>query len=138
MNWENLLAFRCPACGGAIGGFPPDHTCAGARCLSCDWVNAVTTNPNHPLFDRTPYSVWVEWAGLDRNWVAVKVGNAMCFGARVARDLLDTGHPIRVGANVQEVRRLRQVFTDLGLSVRVEPAFPWAWEPSAAELGRDD
>jgi hypothetical protein len=95
----------------------------------------VTTNPNHPAFDRTPYSVWVESDGHDRNRVAAKVGNAMCIGARVARDLLDEGRPVRVGADVHEVRTLYRLFRDLGLGIRIEPTFPWAWEPSPAELG---
>lgn len=135
MNPENLLELRCPACGGRLGGFPPDHSCAGVRCLSCDWVGLVTTNPNHPAFDQTLYSVWVEWAGQDRNRVAAKVGNTMGIGARAARELLDRGHPIRSGANVNEVRRLYRLFRGLGLDIRVEPAFPWGWEPIPAELG---
>ena len=126
---------RCPACGGPLGGFPPDHTCAGVRCLSCDWVGAVTTNPNHPAFDRTPYSVWVEWAGQDRNRVVARVGNALCIAARAARELLDAGRPVRAGADVHEVRRLHRLFAGLGLNIRVEPEFPWGWEPSPAELG---
>jgi hypothetical protein len=126
---------RCPVCGGPLGEFPADHTCTGVRCLSCDRVWAVTTNPNHPTLDRTPYSVWVEWAGQDRNRVAAVVGNALCIGARAARELLDAGHPVRDGADVHEVRRLHQLFAELGLGIRVEPVFPWGWEPSPAELG---
>jgi hypothetical protein len=135
MNPENLLEFRCPACGGPLGGFPPDHSCAGVRCLNCEWVGAVTTNPNHPAFDRTPYSVWIEWAGQDRNRVAAKVGNALCIGARAARELLNAGRPVYVGAYVHDVRRLYRLFAGLGLASRVDPAFPWGWEPSAAERG---
>jgi len=131
----NPVDLRCPVCGGAVGGFPPDHTCAGVRCLSCDWVGAVTSNPNRPSLDRTKYSVYVEWVGQDRNRVAAKVGNALCIGAKAARELLDEGHPVRPGADAHEVRRLYGMFRDLGLGVRVEPDFPWAWEPSSAELG---
>jgi hypothetical protein len=79
--------------------------------------------------------VWIEWAGQDRNRVAAKVGNALCIGAKVARTLLDEGRPVRVWANVHEVRRLHGLFAGLGLGIRVEPAFPWGWEPSPAELG---
>jgi hypothetical protein len=95
----------------------------------------VTTNPNHPAFDRTPYSVWVEWVGQDRNRVAAKVGNAVGIGASAARDLLDDGRPVRAGADVREVRRLHRLFAGLGLGIRVEPPFPWGWEPSPAEHG---
>lgn len=135
MNPKNPQELRCPVCGGPLGGLPPDHTCTGVLCLSCDWVGAVTTNPNHPTFDRTPYSVWVEWDGHDHNQVAAKVGNAMGIGARVARVLLDEGRPVRTGADVHEVRRLYRLFRDLGLGIRIEPTFPWGWEPSPAERG---
>jgi hypothetical protein len=135
VNQEGQRKYRCPVCGGRISGFPPDHPCAGVLCLDCDWVGAVTTNPRHPVFDPTPYAVYVEWSGQDRLRVFAKVGTAMCFGAKTARELLEDGRPVRTGANVNEVRRLFRVFRDLGLSIRVEPKFPWGWEPSPAERG---
>lgn len=29
---------RCPACGGALGGFGPEDACMGVRCRACDWA----------------------------------------------------------------------------------------------------
>jgi len=135
VNPAKVLERRCPACGGPLGGFPADYTCAGVRCLSCDWIGAVTTNPNHPSFDHTPYSVWVECGRNDRKRVIAKVGNAMCIGVKAARALIEGGCPVRIDANVNEVRRLYHLFRSLGLRIRVEPEFPWGWEPSPAEKG---
>jgi hypothetical protein len=41
-------ALRCALCGGSLGGFPPDHTCTGLQCMTCDLVEAVTTKPEPP------------------------------------------------------------------------------------------
>jgi len=133
VNPENLLELRCPACGGPLGGFGPEDTCIGIRCVSCDYVGAVTTNPNRPTFDQTPYSVWVEWAGHDRGRVIAAVGNALCIGVKAARELLDNGRPVRVGVQALEVQGLHRLFCCLGLGIRVEPGFRWRLDVDPAE-----
>src|SRR4051794_16517597 len=113
----NLPDLRCPKCGGELGGFPPDHTCAGVRCLSCDYVGAVTTNQNRPEFDRTQYDVWVDAGTKDRLSVIAAVGNALCIGVVAARQLLDAGTPVARGVQALEVERQAKLFRGLGLGI---------------------
>jgi hypothetical protein len=127
-TFTSLTGFRCPKCGGELGGFPPDDACAGIRCLSCDYVGAVTTNPNRPSFDRTPYDVWVDAGTKDRLSVIAAVGNALCIGVAAARQLLDAGSPVARGVQALEVQRLARLFRGLGLGIRVSPEFPWPLE----------
>ncbi len=121
----NEPELRCANCGGELGGFGPDDTCAGSRCLSCDYVGAVTTNPNHPAIDETPYTVWVEWEGQDRLRAIAKIANTLCIGIKVARELVDSHSPARVGIRAVQVKKLYRQFKDQGLRIRVEPEPPW-------------
>jgi hypothetical protein len=132
MNPDNLTELNCPACGGPLRGFDPEDSCTGFRCLHCDYA-VVTTNPNTPTFDPMPYSVWVEWDGHDRRRVIAGVGNALCIGAKAARELIDNARPVRVGVQALEVQRLYRLFCDLGLRIRVEPEFPWRLAPANQE-----
>ena len=116
---------RCPNCGAELGGFGPDDTCAGLRCLSCEYVGAVTTNPNHPALDQTSYTVWVDWAGHDRLRAIAQVANTLCIDVKVARDLIDTQSPVRVGIRAMQVKKLSRMFKEQGLSIRVEPKPLW-------------
>jgi len=116
---------QCPICGGPLGGFPPEDTCTGVRCLRCDYVGAVTTNPNRPVFDNVAYSIWIESDSTDRLQVYARVGNALGIGARAARSLLDAGRPVRTELQALEVKRWYHVFRELGFRIRIEPEFPW-------------
>jgi hypothetical protein len=128
VNPANLLEFRCPLCGGPLDGFDPEDTCIGVRCLKCEYIGAVATNPNQPCFDATPYSVWVLSQGRDQLRVAVAVGVALGISAKAALQLIEADQPVRGGVQATEVQRLYGVFHDLGLGIRVEPDFPWRLE----------
>jgi hypothetical protein len=127
-TFTSVTGIRCPKCGGELGGFPPDHTCAGIRCLSCDYVSAVTTNQNVPPFDRTPYDVWVDAGTKDRMSIIAAVGNALCIGVAAARQLIDAGSPVAKGIQALEVQRLAKLFRGLGLGIRIRPEFRWPLE----------
>jgi hypothetical protein len=125
---DELTEFRCPGCGGPVGGFDPEDTCMGIRCLACDWA-VVTTNSRHPHFqmasDETLYGVWVEWGGDERLRVIAAVGNALFIEVKAARELIDRRLPIASGVQALEVQRLYSKIKGIGLSIRVHPEFRW-------------
>lgn len=97
------------------------------QCDSCGWA-AVTTNYNLPAFDETPYDVWVEWAGRDRIRVIAAVANALGIGVRAIRERIDREEPIALGIRAEEVLRLHETMSGLGLGIRVRPEFRWGFD----------
>jgi ribosomal protein L7/L12 len=75
--------------------------------------------------DETPYDVWIEWAGRDRLRAIAAVGNALCIGAKAARESIDRGQPIASGVQALEVQRLHSKIEAIGLGIRVQPEFRW-------------
>ena len=112
-TFTSLTGFRCPKCGGELGGFPPDDACIGIRCLSCDYVGAVTTNPNRPSFDRTPYDVWVDAGTKDRLSVIAagwRGGEMLSRPAKPARgSMRNSAAPI--GTDRQTSRTVKKTLT---------------------------
>jgi hypothetical protein len=121
-----LADLRCPACGGPLGGFPPESLCAGIRCLSCNWAQ-VTTNPNPRLasHDRTAYDVWIEFAPHERVKAIAAAANATYVGVAAAREVVDAAAPVARGLQALEVRRLVGELRRSGFGVRIRPEFPW-------------
>ena len=119
---------RCPKCGGELGGFPEDSLTAGIRCLNCDCVMLVTTNPNPklPEFDKTDYDLFILWSDEQRHRVIAAAANILFIGVRTARDRIDSGDPVARAINAVRVKKLARDFSESGFSIRTNPEFPWS------------
>ncbi len=133
MDPARTLDLPCPNCGSPLTDFDPEDACIGTRCLRCGYIGAVSTNTNGPGFDPTPYTVWVEWDGIDRRRVIASVGNALCVGVKAARGLIDNRLPVKCGVQALDVQGLYRLFRRMGLNIRVEPAFPWRLEETPGQ-----
>ena len=124
---DRLLALLCPECGAPLGGFPENDRCAGLKCTSCSWIGLVTSNPNYkwPGNDPTLYSIWIDSHEYNRMQVIAITANLLCMGVAVARQVLDQKFPVRQDINANEVLRLEELFRRRGVTIRIEPEFPW-------------
>jgi len=115
--------YNCPDCGSPLIPFE-DGSCAGSKCTTCDWAVA-TTNHNTPAFDKTLYTVWPESPTLDRSHLIAKLAVALALKTREAMELVDSGSPIAQSMEAWKVIQLSNTLSLKGISIRVEPTFPW-------------
>jgi membrane protein YqaA with SNARE-associated domain len=70
------------------------------------------------------HDIWVEPDGQDRRHVVAAVAALLGLDPRLARDVLESGSPLRRGVRRGEAEYLRLRFRDWGLGVHVEPDLP--------------
>lgn len=113
----------CPEC-----GQPQVITEQGlsliARCSSCGWMVA-TTNPNHPIIDRTPYTLRARPGDLATASAIARLAVALGIGVKRARELIVQDLPVAEDVLALEVIRLHGVLTGAGLQVEITPPFRW-------------
>ncbi|MCL2636427.1 MAG: hypothetical protein FWD50_07380 [Betaproteobacteria bacterium] len=113
----------CPECNAATVWFE-EGLSAGHRCIACEWC-VVTTNHNHPAFDKTTYSVHVAPLGIDRTKLIALLAIELALPIRDARTLVDRANPIAKEINATEVYRLDKKLRPHGIGLSISPAFPW-------------
>lgn len=123
----NPSASPCPEC-----GLPQVITEQGlsliARCGGCGWMVA-TTNPNHPIMDRTPYTLRARPGALATASAIARLAVALGIGVKRARELIAQDLPVAENVLALEVIRLHGVLAGAGLLVEITPAFRWPLDP---------
>lgn len=118
-----VTASPCPEC-----GQPQIVTEQGlsliARCSDCGWMVA-TTNPNHPIIDRTSYSLRARPGELATANAIARLAVALGIGVKRARDLIVQDLPVAEDVLALEVIRLHGVLTGAGLQVEITPPLRW-------------
>ncbi|WP_116793348.1 hypothetical protein [Achromobacter dolens] len=99
-----------------------------ARCSGCAWMVA-TTNPNHPIMDRTPYTLRARPGALATASAIARLAVALGIGVKRARELIAQDLPVAENVLALEVIRLHGVLAGAGLQVEITPAFRWPLDP---------
>lgn len=99
-----------------------------ARCSGCGWMVA-TTNPNHPIMDRTPYTLRARPGALATASAIAHLAVALGIGVKRARELIAQDLPVAENVLALEVIRLHGVLAGAGLQVEITPAFRWPLDP---------
>lgn len=105
----------CPSCGGDLSNREEGSTLI-VECGACGW-NVATTNYNLPLWDTTPYDVYVYVPDGALNQAAATLAVVVGKPAIMLQ-----------GAKAPDVIRLANTVRDLGIQLRTEPLFPWPLE----------
>lgn len=123
---ESAPSSPCPEC-----GQPQTVTEQGlsliARCGGCGWMVA-TTNPNHPIMDRTPYTLRVRAGDLPTASAVARLAVALGIGVKRARDLIAQDLPVAENVLALEAIRLYGVLAGAGLQVGITPPLRWPLE----------
>ena len=121
---------KCPDCGGILVSETSGLSLV-VRCCRCDWAVA-TTNHNHPAFDRTRYTVFINAHALDRKKAIAILAVELNLSLAMARRVVDTGLPIATEVHTVEVFDLDRRFRRRGFEIKTDPAFPWQLPLTAA------
>lgn len=117
----------CPSCGESLSNRDEGSTLI-VECGACGW-NVATTNYNLPLWDATPYDVYVCVPDGALNQAAATLAAVVGRPAIKVRGCLADNQPMLQGAKAPDVIRLANTVRDLGIQLRTEPLFPWSLEP---------
>jgi hypothetical protein len=116
----------CPACGKRARFFS-SHDSMGWVCSTCPW-SAISRNYEHPVFDRTLYTIWAESRGRDPRWVIVQLAQVLGMTSREVRAVMERGEPIARDVPGGIVCHLHGRLYEAGVGIRVEPGFLWNLE----------
>lgn len=75
--------------------------------------------------DQTRYTVWPAWTPESRKAVAIRLGRLLSVNISAALRYLDDDSRLAEHITALEVADLAERYAAEGLSLRVEPAFPW-------------
>lgn len=113
---------RCPRCGSETA-YREQGLSVAWGCRRCGW-GVATTNAQHPLFDRTPYDLYVEAGVPDRKRAIATAAAVLGANLPWTRTRIDAGKPLVEGVSIAEAASLQRRLADAGLRVRVHPALP--------------
>jgi hypothetical protein len=117
------LQILCEACGSPTTGFREGRT-DGIRCTRCDWSVATTYTPPIQL-DQTIYTVRIE-RGDYRDTQQVKaVAHVVGSNLLTARELLRSSQPTVFRGDASHVVQVRDLLLAAGVSIEIQPKFPW-------------
>ena len=121
MNAEQI---HCGFCGGPLAPRVEERT-AGLHCPACDrWIVVTPCSP--PIFqDSTRYEVFIA-AGDHRNRHHIRaVAELLGINYLAARTLLLKNSAEVFAGRAFRVVPVRDRLIEAGLSLRIEPPFPW-------------
>ncbi len=75
--------------------------------------------------DPTQYTVWIACDAENRNQVIVRLARVEGIGINAARERIDHPQPLAENISASEVPEAAAKYLAAGLTVRVEPTFPW-------------
>ncbi len=112
---------KCPNCSGVLASATSGLSLV-VSCSDCDWAVA-TTNHNHPAFDRTRYTVFVDAFTLDRKKAIAILAVELNLSLAMARRVVDTGLPIATDVLANEVFGLDHRLRRRGFEIKTDPPF---------------